>query len=695
MNRLGLIFLITIIINACGMSNNDDNKMKDPYLWLEDVEGKEALQWVESQNELTKERYSQAETFNETYNYLLDDYNSVDRIPFPSIRGQYIYNFWRDKNNIRGIWRRTSLESYQNDAPEWETVIDVDLLANEENKNWVWRGANCLGPDFKKCLVSLSDGGKDASVLREYDIETKTFVEDGFFAPEAKQYSDWINEDQVLIATDFGEGTLNESGYARQVRLWNRGDNLLSSEILFEGGYQDIFSFPFSEIRPDGNYFGVLEGPTFFTKILHLYSNDKLIKVDLPLKVDIYGTYQNLLLISIAEEWLGFAIGSLLAVNIEDALAQNITSKSVKMLFEPTDTSFLRSVSIGKDQILVNTLDNIKGKITHFKKIGKTWFESNLRGFDEDMLSISASDSWSNIAFIGSESFTQPTGLYFSKDSEEFKKIKSLPRKFDPSAYEVNQFFSQSKDGTEIPYFQISRNDMVLNSSNPTLLYGYGGFEISLTPSYLSAFSRKWLDHGGVYVIANIRGGGEYGPKWHQSALKANRQRAYDDFISIAEDLISKGVTSPKNLGIRGGSNGGLLVGAVVTQRPDLFNAVICAVPLLDMYRYDKLLAGASWVDEYGDPDNEDEWEFIKKYSPYQNVFPNREYPEIYFYTSTKDDRVHPGHARKMAKKMLDQGHRIIYYENVEGGHSAASNYEQSAFMSALQLEYLNDKLKK
>lgn len=695
MNRLGLIFLITIIINACGMSNNDDNKMKDPYLWLEDVEGKEALQWVESQNELTKERYSQAETFDETYNYLLDDYNSVDRIPFPSIRGQYIYNFWRDKNNIRGIWRRTSLESYQNDAPEWETVIDVDLLANEENKNWVWRGANCLGPDFKKCLVSLSDGGKDASVLREYDIETKTFVEDGFFAPEAKQYSDWINEDQVLIATDFGEGTLNESGYARQVRLWNRGDNLLSSEILFEGGYQDIFSFPFSEIRPDGNYFGVLEGPTFFTKILHLYSNDKLIKVDLPLKVDIYGTYQNLLLISIAEEWLGFAIGSLLAVNIEDALAQNITSKSVKMLFEPTDTSFLRSVSIGKDQILVNTLDNIKGKITHFKKIGKTWFESNLRGFDEDMLSISASDSWSNIAFIGSESFTQPTGLYFSEDSEEFKKIKSLPRKFDPSVYEVNQFFSQSKDGTEIPYFQISRNDMVLNSSNPTLLYGYGGFEISLTPSYLSAFSRKWLDQGGVYVIANIRGGGEYGPKWHQSALKANRQRAYDDFISIAEDLISKGVTSPKNLGIRGGSNGGLLVGAVVTQRPDLFNAVICAVPLLDMYRYDKLLAGASWVDEYGDPDNEDEWEFIKKYSPYQNVFPNREYPEIYFYTSTKDDRVHPGHARKMAKKMLDQGHKIIYYENVEGGHSAASNYEQSAFMSALQLEYLNDKLKK
>ena len=284
--------------------------MKDPYLWLEDVEGKEALQWVESQNELTKERYSQAETFDETYNYLLDDYNSVERIPFPSIRGQYIYNFWRDKNNIRGIWRRTSLESYQNDAPEWETIIDVDLLANEENKNWVWRGANCLGPDFKKCLVSLSDGGKDASVLREYDIETKTFVEDGFFAPEAKQYSDWINEDQVLIATDFGEGTLNESGYARQVRLWNRGDNLLSSEILFEGGYQDIFSFPFSEIRPDGNYFGVLEGPTFFTKILHLYSNDKLIKVDLPLKVDIYGTYQNLLLISIAEEWLGFAIGS-------------------------------------------------------------------------------------------------------------------------------------------------------------------------------------------------------------------------------------------------------------------------------------------------------------------------------------------------------------------------------------------------
>ena len=694
MKRKSLIFLITLALIGCGTSNNGEIKVEDPYLWLEEVEGKKALEWVESQNKLTEERYSNNPRFNQTYSYLLEDYNSVDRIPYPSIRGEYIYNFWRDKNNIRGLWRRASIDSYKSEYPKWETILDIDLLAEAENKNWVWRGSDCLAPDFTKCLISLSNGGKDASVVREFDITTKSFVEGGFISPEAKQNSSWLNENQLLIATDFGQGTMNESGYARQVRVWTRGEELQNAKLLFEGNYEDIFSFPFSEIRPDGNYYGVLEGPTFFTKVLHIYHNNELIKLDLPLKMDIYGTYKNLLIISIAQEWLGFPVGSLLAVEIEDALKGDIVSNSIKMLFMPSETSFLRNVSIGSDQILVNVLDNIKGKIIHFEKIGKTWFESNIKGFDEDMLSVAGSDNWSNRSFLESESFTQPTGLYFSENSKEYKKIKSLPQKFDPTKYEVEQFFSESKDGTKIPYFQISRKDMIANSKNPTLLYGYGGFEISLTPSYLSAFTTKWIDDGGVYVIANIRGGGEYGPKWHQSALKANRQRAYDDFISVAEELIEREVTSPRNLGIRGGSNGGLLVGAVFTQRPDLFNAVICAVPLLDMYRYDKLLAGASWVDEYGDPDNEDEWEYIQKYSPYQNVFSNQDYPEVYFYTSTKDDRVHPGHARKMAKKMLDQGHEVIYYENVEGGHSAASNYEQSAFMSSLQLEYLIDKLK-
>jgi prolyl oligopeptidase len=409
--------------------------------------------------------------------------------------------------------------------------------------------------------------------------------------------------------------------------------------------------------------------------------------------MDVYGTYENLLIISLAEDCQGYGVGDLIAVNIDDALDKNITSDSLTLLFEPSEKSFLRRVSIGHKQILVSILDNISGQVLQLQKVGDTWIKNQVRGFEGGMLSVSSVDSWSDHTFLNSQGFTESASLYYSDGAKEFKKIKSVPSKFNPEQYKVEQLYATSKDGTSIPYFQISNVDMVKDSKNPTLLYGYGGFEISQTPSYLSAFSRAWLDSGGVYVIANIRGGGEFGPNWHQAALKENRQRAYDDFIAVAEKLIQTRITSPKHLGIRGGSNGGLLVGATFTQRPDLFNAVVCAVPLLDMYRYDKLLAGASWVDEYGDPDNPSEWEFISKYSPYQNVFADQDYPEVYFYTSTKDDRVHPGHARKMAKKMIDQGHKVIYYENIEGGHSAAANLKQSAYMSTLQLEYLRDKL--
>ena len=691
MKRLLVIVLSILFLGSC--SDGKVVNTQDPYLWLEEVEGDAALQWVNSQNEITQARYTNSERFNETYQFLLDEYNSDDRIPYAYVQNGEMYNFWRDESNVRGIWRKTSIEKYQEEKVEWEVIIDVDQLAKDEDKNWVWRGADCLAPNYERCLIRLSDGGKDAVVVREFNLISKSFIDDGFATLESKQYFSWVNQDQILIATNFGEGSMNESGYPSQVRLWDRNQDIGDAREVFQGDYQKIFSFPFSSIRPDGNYFGILEGPTFFTKVLYLFNNDELVKLELPLKMDVYGTYENLLIISLAENWQGFDIGSLVAVNLDDALAQNISVDSLTLLFEPSEKRFLRSVSIGANQILVSVLDNISGQVFQLQKVGSSWIENQVRGFEGGMLSVSSIDEWSNHTFLNSQGFTQPSSLYYSNGSKEFKKIKSVPSKFDPEKYNVEQLYAVSKDGTQIPYFQISNIGMEKNSTNPTLLYGYGGFEISQTPSYLSAFSRSWLDSGGVYVIANIRGGGEYGPKWHQSALKENRQRAYDDFIAVAEKLIDSKITSPRHLGIRGGSNGGLLVGATFTQRPDLFNAVVCAVPLLDMFRYDKLLAGASWVDEYGDPDNADEWEFISKYSPYQNVYEDKEYPEVYFYTSTKDDRVHPGHARKMAKKMIDQGHKVIYYENVEGGHSAAANLKQSAYMSTLQLEYLRDKL--
>jgi len=691
MKRLLVIALSILFLGSC--SDGKVVNTQDPYLWLEEVEGDAALQWVNSQNEITQARYTNSERFNETYQFLLDEYNSDDRIPYAYVQNGEMYNFWRDESNVRGIWRKTSIEKYQEEKVEWEVIIDVDQLAKDEDKNWVWRGADCLAPNYERCLIRLSDGGKDAVVVREFNLISKSFIDDGFATLESKQYFSWVNQDQILIATNFGEGSMNESGYPSQVRLWDRNQDIGDAREVFQGDYQKIFSFPFSSIRPDGSYFGILEGPTFFTKVLYLFNNDELVKLELPLKMDVYGTYENLLIISLAENWQGFDIGSLVAVNLDDALAQNISVDSLTLLFEPSEKRFLRSVSIGANQILVSVLDNISGQVLQLQKVGSSWIENQVRGFEGGMLSVSSIDEWSDHTFLNSQGFTQPSSLYYSNGSKEFKKIKSVPSKFDPEKYNVEQLYAVSKDGTQIPYFQISNIGMENNSTNPTLLYGYGGFEISQTPSYLSAFSRSWLDSGGVYVIANIRGGGEYGPKWHQSALKENRQRAYDDFIAVAEKLIDSKITSPRHLGIRGGSNGGLLVGATFTQRPDLFNAVVCAVPLLDMFRYDKLLAGASWVDEYGDPDNADEWEFISKYSPYQNVYEDKEYPEVYFYTSTKDDRVHPGHARKMAKKMIDQGHKVIYYENVEGGHSAAANLKQSAYMSTLQLEYLRDKL--
>mgnify|MGYP001210155885 FL=1 len=693
MKKYIIIICVTFLIMSCNTDKEIIVDTSDPYIWLEEVEGTDALDWVRSQNKITEARYAESEEFSSTYKELLEEYQSTDRIPYASVQGGKMYNFWRDEKNVRGVWRRTTIESYKTENPEWETLLDIDELAKKENQNWVYKGSDCLAPNYDRCLLSLSIGGKDAVVVREFDLVNKVFVEDGFNTVESKQYSSWINENQIMIATDFGEGTMNESGYPKQVKLWTRGENLYEIAPIFDGDYTKIFSFPFSSIRPDGNYFGIVEGPTFFTKVLYLLKDEELVKLDLPLKMDVSGTFKGSLIVSLDEDWRGYSSGSLVAVNIEDALNQEISDASIELIFAPTEKRFMQGVRLGKNEIYVNVLDNINGKILHYEKIGPNWSESEIRSFGNAALSISSIDEWDEHLFISAESFTEPTSLYYSDANKDFIKIKSLKEKFDPDKYRVEQLYATSADGTQIPYFQVSNVSMEKNSSNPTLLYGYGGFQISLTPSYLGSFARQWLDNGGVYVIANIRGGGEFGPKWHQSALKQNRQRAYDDFIAVGEALIANEITSSKHLGIRGGSNGGLLVGAVVTQRPDLFNAVICAVPLLDMYRYDKLLAGASWVDEYGDPDNPDEWSFISKYSPYQNVFAEREYPEIYFYTSTKDDRVHPGHARKMAKKMIDQGHQVIYYENIEGGHSAAANLKQSAYMTTLQLEYLKDKL--
>ena len=684
-----LFFLFLFLLNQSVISSN-----LDPYLWLEEVEGKKSLAWVEEQNEETFTRYTETNAFKEKYERIKKELNDDERIPSAYYQNGEMYNFWRDEKNVRGVWRKTSFKSYLKDEPIWENILDIDQLANDEGINWLYKGADCLAPEYKRCLIRLSDGGTDAVTIREFDLEEKKFVKDGFNTYPSKQNASWINEDQILIGADFGEGSMNESGYPMQVKLWNRGESLEEAKIFFSGSYEKIFNFPFVSIRPDGKYYGIIEGPTFFSEVLHLFDGEKLIKINLPQMIDIHGFFNESLILSIEEDWEIFKSGSLLEINVNSLLANSIDESDVKIIFEPDGQRFISGVSIGKHQLMVSMLENVNGKITRFMKKDDRWDSKDIEGFQNSTMNIYGQDVWSDNSFISVSNFLEPSSIYHASDGADYKKIKSRKNSIDPEKYRVEQNFVSSADGTSIPYFLIYRKDIKLDGKNPTILYGYGGFQISKPPSYLGgSIAEYWLNSGGVYVVSNIRGGGEYGPAWHQSALKENRQRAYDDFIAIAIDLIEKGITSKDHLGIEGRSNGGLLVGATFTQRPDLFNAVICGVPLLDMYRYDKLLAGASWVDEYGDPDNPEEWEFIRKYSPYQNLKKGTEYPEVFFYTSTKDDRVHPGHARKMAKKMTDMGSPIVYYENTEGGHAGTSNIDQFSFLLALQLAYLEDKL--
>ena len=684
-----LFFLFLFSLNQSVISSD-----LDPYLWLEEVEGKKSLAWVEEQNEETFTRYTKSNAFKEKYERIKKELNDDERIPSAYYQNGEMYNFWRDEKNVRGVWRKTSFKSYLKDEPIWENILDIDQLAKDEGINWLYKGADCLAPEYKRCLIRLSDGGTDAVTIREFDLEEKKFVKDGFNTYPSKQNASWINEDQILIGADFGEGSMNESGYPMQVKLWNRGESLEEAKIFFSGSYEKIFNFPFVSIRPDGKYYGIIEGPTFFSEVLHLFDGEKLIKINLPQMIDIHGFFNESLILSIEEDWEIFKSGSLLEINVNSLLANSINESDVKIIFEPDGQRFISGVSIGKHQLMVSMLENVNGKITRFMKKDDRWDSKDIEGFQNSTMNIYGQDVWSDNSFISVSNFLEPSSIYHASDGADYKKIKSRKNSIDPEKYRVEQNFVSSADGASIPYFLISRKDIDLDGKNPTILYGYGGFQISKPPSYLGgSIAEYWLNSGGVYVVSNIRGGGEYGPAWHQSALKENRQRAYDDFIAIAIDLIEKGITSKDHLGIEGRSNGGLLVGATFTQRPDLFNAVICGVPLLDMYRYDKLLAGASWVDEYGDPDNPEEWEFIRKYSPYQNLKKGTEYPEVFFYTSTKDDRVHPGHARKMAKKMTDMGSPIVYYENTEGGHAGTSNIDQFSFLLALQLAYLEDKL--
>lgn len=688
-------------IAACALGaalmSNAAVAQEDPYLWLEDVSGEKPIGWVKEQNAKTQKVLEAEPQFTAIRDKTLEVINSRARIPGVVKRGAFLYNFWQDEKNIRGVWRRTTMVEYKKAEPAWETVLDLDQLAKNEKENWVWKGSTCLYPSYDRCLLSLSRGGADANVVREFDVIKKAFVAGGFELKEAKGSASWAGRDTVLVQTDFGAGSMTKSGYPRVAKEWQRGTPIESAKLIYEVQDADIAvsHFQVDEKGYKARQF-IDRAVTFFSSERFLREGAKLTKLDVP--ADAKMTYaRGMLWVRLKSSWATgdrtYAQGTLIAMDFDRFLRGE---RNFDVIFEPTDRKSLAGWTLTRNFLIINELDNVKNRLYEMQLKNGKWIRRAIAMPGLGTVSASAVDAdESDDYFLTLTDYLTPSTLLLAKGGTDAREVlKSLPAFFDASPYKVEQLEVASKDGERIPYFVVMNKNTKFDGKNPTLLYGYGGFEISLTPMYSAAVGNAWLNNGGVYVVANIRGGGEFGPRWHQAGLKANRQKVFDDFIAIAEDLIAKKVTSPRHLAISGGSNGGLLVGAVAVQRPELFRAVLCIVPLLDMKRYHKLLAGASWVAEYGNPDDAAEWEFISKYSPYQNVKSGVRYPKILFVTSTRDDRVHPGHARKMMARMMEQGHDVFYYENIEGGHAASANNAQLAYRTALQYSFLLKELK-
>ncbi|HET9055393.1 MAG TPA: prolyl oligopeptidase family serine peptidase [Chitinophagaceae bacterium] len=672
------------------------NAQNDPYLWLEEIGGARSLAFVKKLNEKTIDRLSKVEEYQDIYDKSLEIYNSTDKIAYPEIYGEYVYNLWKDKDHIRGIWRRATKQNYNSgDDVIWETLLDLDEMSKKDNEKWVFKGVSALYPSYNLFLVQLSKGGGDATIIKEFDVSKKMFVENGFSLEEAKGIAEYLDENTLIVSRS-NENSMTTSGYARRVKIWKRGTAFKEAQLIYDGEQTDLGSWTY-QIR-DGytKYTIVWRRITFFSYQSFVWLNNKLIKLDIPGDSYISGILKNQLIFDLKSDWnvngINYNQGSVISLDF-NKLLEGI--KEVRLILKPDEFSSIDEIATTKNKLLINVLTNVKNELYTYSFEQDRWLNQKVDAPDFGSLSVVGTDENTDQYYFDYQNFLIPTTLFIGDaQNNTIRNLKSLPQYFDGSKYKVEQFKAKSKDGTLIPYFVVSSKLLKLDGKNSTLLYAYGGFEFSRTPFYLGAIGSSWLENNGVYVLANIRGGGEFGPKWHQAGLKEKRQNVYDDFHAVAEDLITRKITSNKKLGITGDSNGGLLVGVAFTQRPDLYNAVVCQVPLLDMKRYNKLLAGASWMDEYGNPDKTKEWEYIKKYSPYHNLKKGIRYPEVFFYTSTKDDRVHPGHARKMAAKMIDLGHPVLFYENTEGGHTGPSTNEQKAKFNALQYSYLLMKLK-
>ncbi|MCV7282844.1 S9 family peptidase [Mycolicibacterium flavescens] len=656
----------------------------DPYLWLEDITGDDALGWVREHNEPTLDRFG-GDRFEQMRAEALEVLDTDARIPYVRRRGEHLYNFWRDADHPRGVWRRTTLDSYRTERPEWDVLIDVDAIAAAEDENWVWAGAEVLEPDFSLALIELSRGGADATVVREFDMATRQFVDDGFALPEAKSAVTWQDRDTVLVGTDFGPGSLTDSGYPRVVKRWRRGQPIEDAQTLFEGEAGDVSVGCGYDATPGFERLLITRSFDFFNRYRYELRGDDLIEIDVPTDAGI-SVHREWLLIRPRTDWTvgatTYPAGSLLAAKYDEYLAG---TAQLHVVFEPDAHSSLENYAWTQDRLVLVTLVDVISRVAVVTP--GDWTREEIPTPSNTTAALVDADEYGDEIFLDVSGFDTPSRLLWGRAGGELTEVKRAPSFFDAADLEVSQHFVASADGTMIPYFVVGHRHS--SAPGPTLLSGYGGFEVANTPGYAGVLGRLWLSRGGTYVLANIRGGGEYGPTWHTQAMRENRHLVYEDFAAVARDLVQRGITTVEQLGAQGGSNGGLLMGVMLTRYPELFGALVCSVPLLDMRRFHLLLAGASWMAEYGDPDDPDDWEFISKYSPYQNISAERTYPPILITTSTRDDRVHPGHARKMTAALEQAGHRVHYYENIEGGHAGAADNAQTAFRSALIYEFL------
>jgi prolyl oligopeptidase len=688
-----VIVLLILTMVSCGNPKNNSTGSNDPYLWLEEVESGKSLDWARGQNSHSDEILTAKPVFTELRDRYLEVFNDRERIIYPDITGEMTYNLWQDEKNERGLWRRMLKKDYLAGKNEWEPVLDLDRLSALEGRKWVFGGASWLAPENRYCLLYLSDGGKDESVIREFDAVEKKFVDGGFSIPESKGSATWVDPDHILVATDYGTGTMTSSGYPSIARLWKRGDDPANAVTVHRTDTANMGIFVSGSEVNGKQYVFLNESVGFYESITYILTTDGLKVIDIPKDVETRGMFRDELLLYLQSDWnveaATFKAGTLVSYDLPAFLEGKPV---IRTIYEPGERESLGGVMTTRDFIVISTMENVQGRMKIFRPTDGKWSVEAVPVPEFGTVGLAGSDDRSNDYFFTFSNPVTPSTLYHG-DGKQIVPVKRQKDYFNTEGIKVDQYEAISKDGTKVPYFIVYPADIEYDGTNPTLVYGYGGFNSATRPGYSAITGIGWIEKGGVYVIANIRGGGEFGPAWHRSALREKRQNAYDDFFAVAEDLIRRNITSPAHMGAYGWSNGGLLAGVALTQRPDLWNAVVVGAPLLDMKRYSKLLAGASWMDEYGNPDVPADWEFISKYSPYQNVKKGMSYPEPLFITSTKDDRVHPGHARKMAAKMIDMGYPVLFHETIEGGHGAASTHAQEAEMWALMYTYLTMKL--